>query len=421
ADERRQVLEQFNDTAAPYPFDVCLHELVEAQVARTPDAVAVVDGDHSLTFAGLNAAANRLAHHLRGRGVRPDDRVGICIERGWRMVVGLLAILKSGGAYVPMDPSYPSDRLAHMLGDSAPKVLLTERNLRPLLDGLHAACPMLDLDDPAPEWDTRPDSNPDPDEVGLTARHLAYVIYTSGSTGLPKGAMNEHRGIANRLLWMQDEYRIDAGDAVLQKTPFSFDVSVWEFFWPLLTGARLVMARPGGHKDPVYLAALVREQRITTMHFVPSMLHAFLEERSVAACASVLRRVMCSGEALRASAVARFHELLPGVELNNLYGPTEAAVDVTAWRCEPGAERISVPIGRPVANTRMYVLDAHGEPVPLGVTGELHIGGVQVGRGYLNREELTAERFLPDPFSSEPGARMYRTGDLGRWRTDGSI
>lgn len=421
ADERRQVLEQFNDTAAPYPFDVCLHELVEAQVARTPDAVAVVDGDHSLTFAGLNAAANRLAHHLRGQGVRPDDRVGICIERGWRMVVGLLAILKSGGAYVPMDPSYPSDRLAHMLGDSAPKVLLTERNLRPLLDGLHAACPMLDLDDPAPEWDTRPDSNPDPDEVGLTARHLAYVIYTSGSTGLPKGAMNEHRGIANRLLWMQDEYRIDAGDAVLQKTPFSFDVSVWEFFWPLLTGARLVMARPGGHKDPVYLAALVREQRVTTMHFVPSMLHAFLEERSVAACASVLRRVMCSGEALPASAVARFHELLPGVELNNLYGPTEAAVDVTAWRCEPGAERISVPIGRPVANTRMYVLDAHGEPVPLGVTGELHIGGVQVGRGYLNREELTAERFLPDPFSSEPGARMYRTGDLGRWRTDGSI
>ncbi|MFC3715268.1 amino acid adenylation domain-containing protein [Luteimonas soli] len=421
ADERRQVLEEFNDTTVAYPRDACLHALIEAQVARTPDAIAVAAEDRSLTFAELNAAANRLAHHLRSLGVRPDDRVGICIERGWRMVVGLLAILKSGGAYVPMDPSYPPDRLAHMLDDSAPKVLLTERKLRPLLGELQATCALLDLDDPAPAWEARPDSNPDPDEVGLTASHLAYMIYTSGSTGLPKGAMNEHRGIVNRLLWMQDEYRIDAGDAVLQKTPFSFDVSVWEFFWPLLTGARLVMARPEGHKDPAYLAALVREQRITTMHFVPSMLHAFLEERSAVGCASILRRVMCSGEALPASAVARFHELLPGVELHNLYGPTEAAVDVTAWRCEPGADRISVPIGRPVANTRMYVLDAHREPVPRGVTGELYIGGVQVGRGYLNRDELTAERFLPDPFSDEAGARMYRTGDLGRWRSDGSI
>ncbi len=421
AGERTQVLAQWNATAVAYPRDICLHALIEAQVARTPEAIAVVAGDRSLAFAELNAAANRLAHHLRALGVRPDDRVGICIERGWQMVVGLLAILKSGGAYVPMDPSYPPDRLVHMLGDSAPRVLLTERKLRPLLGELQAACALLDLDDPEPAWATRPDSNPDPEEVGLAAHHLAYVIYTSGSTGLPKGAMNEHRGIVNRLLWMQDAYRIDAGDAVLQKTPFSFDVSVWEFFWPLLTGARLVMARPEGHKDPAYLAALVREQSITTMHFVPSMLHAFLEEGSAAGCAPVLRRVMCSGEALSASAVNRFHQVLPGVELHNLYGPTEAAVDVTAWRCEPGADRTSVPIGRPVANTRMYVLDPHREPVPRGVAGELYIGGVQVGRGYLNRDELTAERFLPDPFAGEPGARMYRTGDLGRWRSDGSI
>jgi len=421
AGERRRLLEQWNDTGVAYPTDVCLHALIEAQVARTPEAIAVVAEDRTLAFAELNAEANRLAHHLRSMGVQPDDRVGICIERGWRMVVGLLAILKSSGAYVPLDPSYPSDRLAHMLGDSAPKVLLTERKLRPVLEELQAACPLLELDDPSPAWDACPDANPDVASVGLGAGHLAYMIYTSGSTGLPKGAMNEHRGIVNRLLWMQDEYRLDASDAVLQKTPFSFDVSVWEFFWPLLAGARLVMARPDGHKDPAYLSALIREQRITTMHFVPSMLHAFLEERSAPECAAALRRVMCSGEALPASAVARFHALLPGVELHNLYGPTEAAVDVTAWHCEPGDDRLIVPIGRPIANTRMYVLDPHLEPVPQGVTGELYIAGVQVGRGYLNRDELTAERFLVDPFVAGDHARMYRTGDLGRWLPDGSI
>src|SRR5690606_5718840 len=349
------------------------------------------------------------------------DRIGICVERGWRMVVGLLAILKSGGAYVPMDPAYPRERLAHMLGDSAPKVLLTERGLGALVEALQPACPCLALDEPAAAWDAAPDTDPDPAAVGLGADHLAYVIYTSGSTGLPKGAMNAHSGIVNRLLWMQDEYRLEAGDAVLQKTPFSFDVSVWEFFWPLLAGARLVMARPEGHKDPAYLAGLVQREGVTTMHFVPSMLHAFLEERSAADCAGVLRRVMCSGEALPASAVARFHERLPGVELHNLYGPTEAAVDVTAWPCEPGADRVSVPIGRPVANTRMYVLDPYQEPVPEGVVGELYIGGVQVGRGYLNRDALSAERFLPDPFSAADGASMYRTGDLGRWRADGAL
>ena len=419
-EERRHLLEGWNDTAVDYPQDQCLHTLIEAQVARTPHAPAVVAEDLELDFAELNRRANRLARHLRALGVRPDDRVGICVERGWRMVVGLLAILKSGGAYVPLDPAYPVDRLAHMLKDSAPKVLLTQSSLESLLRGLEAACPLLDLSADATPWDELPATDIPVAEIGLGARNLAYMIYTSGSTGLPKGAMNEHRGIVNRLLWMQDAYRLDSRDTVLQKTPFSFDVSVWEFFWPLMTGARLLMARPEGHKDPAYLSALIRGQQVTTMHFVPSMLHAFLEDDSAPSCAGALRQVMCSGEALPVSLAERFHERLPGVELHNLYGPTEAAVDVTAWTCVPGAEGLGIPIGRPIANTRMYVLDPYLEPVPQGVAGELYIGGVQVGRGYLNRDELTAERFVPDPFLGGD-ARMYRTGDLGRWMPDGNI
>ncbi|MBP5133471.1 amino acid adenylation domain-containing protein, partial [Pseudomonas protegens] len=252
--------------------------------------------------------------------------------------------------------------------------------------------------------------------------HLAYVIYTSGSTGQPKGAMNEHRAVVNRLLWMQAQYRLGTEDAVLQKTPFSFDVSVWEFFWPLFTGARLVMARPDGHKDPAYLRQVIRDERISTLHFVPSMLDVFLAYGDTRECAG-LRQVMCSGEALPGSLVRRFKQQLPQVALHNLYGPTEAAVDVTAWDCSgPLADTPDhTPIGKPIANTCIYLLDAQMQPVPLGVVGELYIGGVQVARGYLNREQLSAERFLKDPFSQEPGARLYRTGDLGRYQADGTI
>ena len=416
--ERRLLLEKFNDTAVDYPRDRCVHELFEAQAAKTPDAIAVAFEGDTLTFAELNARANRLAHHLRGMGVRPDDRVAVCADRSLEMVVALLATMKAGGAYVPMDPNYPVERLGYMLGDCKPSVLLTQQALTGLLAGIAHAAEVVVLDAPEATWSSLSDANPERAAAG--ARHLAYVIYTSGSTGNPKGAMNEHRGVVNRLLWMQDEYRLDAGDAVLQKTPFSFDVSVWEFFLPLLSGARLVMARPDGHKDPAYLAAAVREHGITTLHFVPSMLHAFLEHDDSPACGG-LKRVICSGEALPATLAADFHRKLPGVGLHNLYGPTEAAVDVTAWDCVPGDDRASVPIGHPIANTRMYVLDASAQPVPIGVAGELFIGGVQVGRGYLDRPQLTAERFLPDPFVREADARMYKTGDLGRWRADGNI
>ncbi|WP_417473049.1 amino acid adenylation domain-containing protein [Luteimonas mephitis] len=419
--ERRLVLEKFNDTQVDYPRDRCIQGLIEDQVRRTPDAIAVEHEGASLSFDVLNKAANRLAHHLHGLGVKPDDRIAVCAERSLDMVVGLLAVLKAGAAYVPLDPKYPADRLAYMLKDSRPSVLLTQRALEGTLAAIDPSVPQLVLDAAEPGWAGQPHTDPGIADTGMAATNLAYVIYTSGSTGMPKGAMNEHRGVVNRLLWMRDEYDIDGSDVILQKTPFSFDVSVWEFFLPLLSGARLVMARAEGHRDPAYLADIVQARGVTTLHFVPSMLHAFLEHADVARACAGVRRVICSGEALPASLVEAFRQKLPGVELHNLYGPTEAAVDVTAWDCSAGVAGAAVPIGRPVANTRIYILDGFGQPVPVGVSGEIFIGGVQVGRGYLGRDELTAERFLDDPFVREPGARMYKTGDLGRWRADGAI
>ncbi|MGB6030458.1 MAG: amino acid adenylation domain-containing protein, partial [Rhodanobacter sp.] len=418
--EQRKVLEKFNATHVDYPAGQCIHELIEAQVARTPQAIAVSHEGATLSYAGLNERANRLAHHLRASGVRPDQRVAICAERSLELVVGLLAILKAGAAYVPLDPEYPPERLAWMLQDCAPAMLLTQQALVSRLAPLAPAVPPLALDQAAPAWAECEASNPLAAANGLHDRHLAYVIYTSGSTGLPKGAMNEHRGVVNRLRWMQEMFAVDARDVVLQKTPCSFDVSVWEFFLPLMSGARLVMARPGGHRDPAYLADTIRREQVSTIHFVPSMLHAFLDHGDTAACAG-LKQVICSGEALPATLAAAFFRQLPDVGLHNLYGPTEAAVDVTAWACVAGDDASSIPIGRPVANTRIYILDGYGQPVPVGVAGEIFIGGVQVGRGYLNRETLTAERFVPDPFAHDADARMYKTGDLGRWRADGNI
>ncbi|MCB4216807.1 non-ribosomal peptide synthetase, partial [Serratia ureilytica] len=342
----------------------------------------------------------------------PDSRVAVCAERGLNMVTALFGILKAGGAYVPLDPAYPGERLQYILQDADPVLLLADAAGRAALG--EPATPQLALEAALPE--TLSAENPAP---RAQASHLAYVIYTSGSTGKPKGAMNEHRGVVNRLVWMQEAYGLTAADTVLQKTPFGFDVSVWEFFWPLMVGARLVMAKPEGHKDPDYLSRAIEEYGVTTLHFVPSMLQSFLaDEQAATRCGNVVR-VMCSGEALPAALVAEFYRRLPQAELHNLYGPTEAAVDVTAWHCSREADRVSVPIGRPIANTRIYLLDEHGQPVPLGAVGELYIGGVQVARGYLNRPDLTAERFLSDPFA--PGGRMYRTGDVARYLANGDI
>ncbi|HEY2292056.1 MAG TPA: amino acid adenylation domain-containing protein, partial [Thermoanaerobaculia bacterium] len=410
----RQLLREWNDTRTDYGAPVCLHQLIEAQVDRAPEAVAVVCEGSSLTYAELDRRASRLAHRLLRLGMQPDSPVGICAERSLELMVGLLAILKAGGAYVPLDPEYPRDRLAYMVDDAlaglAAPLLLTQGRLLPALPATGARIVL--LDETVEEPETRPRLRVDPDQI-------AYLIYTSGSTGRPKGVMNSHRGIFNRLLWMQETYRLDASDVVLQKTPASFDVSVWEFFWPLLTGARLVMARPGGHRDPAYLARVIQEEGVTTAHFVPSMLSLFLEAPEAGRCAS-LRRVVCSGEALSHELQQRFFSRLP-CELHNLYGPTEAAVDVTYWACRRDGGPPVVPIGWPVANTRIHLLDADLRPAPAGDPGELHIGGIQLARGYWRRPELTAERFVPDPGAAEPGGRLYKTGDLARHRPDGSV
>ncbi len=414
AEERRQVLVEWNHTQVDYPDHLTLHELFETQVQRTPEAVAVEFEGSQLCYRELNQRANQLAHYLRGMGVGPDTLVGVSMQRSLEMVVALYGVLKAGGAYVPIDPEYPRERVAFMLQDANVAVLLTQARLTGLLPSHNGRVVCVDG-----EWEriARQDvANPAREaEPG----HLAYMIYTSGSTGRPKGAMNTHRGICNRLLWMQDQYGLTEADKVLQKTPFSFDVSVWEFFWPLLAGARLVVAEPGGHRDPAYLAKLIGEQGITVLHFVPSMLRTFLEEPGVERCQS-LRHVICSGEALPYDLQGQFFRLLPS-QLHNLYGPTEAAVDVTHWTCRRDAERKVVPIGYPVVNTQVYILDPHLRPVPIGVPGELHIGGVQVGRGYHMRPELTAEKFIPDPFCGDPETRLYKTGDLCRWLSDGAI
>ncbi|QDG60168.1 non-ribosomal peptide synthetase [Pseudomonas sp. NIBRBAC000502773] len=411
-DEQQRLVHTWNQTAQAYPTERGIHHLIEDQVQRTPDAPALVFGATTLTYAQLDTRANQLAHALRDHGVGPDALVGICVERSIEMVIGLLAVLKAGGAYVPLDPEYPQERLAYMIEDSGIQLLLSQHSLLPLLpvEGIR----VMRLDQ-APGWlDAYSVAAP---AVDIHALNLAYVIYTSGSTGKPKGAGNSHRALVNRLCWMQQAYGLDASDAVLQKTPFSFDVSVWEFFWPLMTGARLVVAAPGEHREPARLIETIGEHGITTLHFVPSMLQAFIHEPDVQRCAS-LKRIVCSGEALPLDAQLQVFAKLPQAGLFNLYGPTEAAIDVTHWTCIDEG-RDAVPIGRPIANLGTYVLDAQLNPVPAGVAGELYLGGTGLARSYHRRPALTAERFVPSPFGD--GARLYRTGDRVRQRDDGVI
>ena len=411
--ERHRLLVEWNDTVTDYPTNKTLSDLFEEQVSRTPDAVALDFDGHQLTYAQLNGRANQLAHYLKSKGVGPEVLVGLFMDRSIEMVVGIYGVIKAGGAYVPIDPEYPGERIDYIIGDTDVPVILTQEHLAGQLTAdRERVC--LDSD-----WHTvsqSPEENP---ARTTTTENLAYVIYTSGSTGRPKGVMNEHGGIVNRLIWMQEEYQLTPEDRVLQKTPYSFDVSVWEFFWPLLFGARLVIAHPGGHRDSTYLINCIKDNRITTLHFVPSMLQLFLETPGVEQCTGI-KRVICSGEALSHDLQEAFFKRL-NAALHNLYGPTEAAVDVTYWACRPDSQRNTVPIGFPVANTSIYILDEHLKPVPTGCTGELHIGGIQVARGYLNRPELTAEKFIPDPFAADKGARLYKTGDLARYLPDGSI
>lgn len=413
-EERRQILVDWNNTYKDYSDEVCLHDLVERQAQQSPDAIAVVSREQELSYRELNERANQLANYLRKLSVAPEVIVGVAMERSIEMVVALLAILKAGGAYLPLDTDYPEQRLGMLVADSGVSVVLTQKHLVDRLSMCAARTIAIDAvqDEIVQESVSNPDKTSRPENV-------AYAIYTSGSTGKPKGVLNVHAGIVNRLLWMQDAYQLASSDRVLQKTPYTFDVSVWEFFWPLISGATLVVAEPGGHRDPQYLIDLIQRERITTLHFVPSMLQIFLEAIGMQDC-TTLKRVICSGEALPIEVQKRFFERSKA-ELHNLYGPTEAAVDVTAWKCIADWNASTVPIGQPIANMKIHILDRNFQPVPIGVAGELHIGGIGLARGYLNRPELTAEKFIPDPFGIVPTDRLYKTGDLARYRADGNI
>ncbi|MEV5716977.1 amino acid adenylation domain-containing protein [Amycolatopsis mediterranei] len=398
-----------------------LAELIAAQARRTPDSLAVRYGRERLTYAELADRVNRLARVLLARGVGPETVVAVAVPRSIDLVVALCAVHQAGGAYLPIDVDLPAARVDYQLDDAAPTAVVTTSEVLGILPERTRPTRIV-LDGPAVARELRGASGAEVTESergALGPANAAYVMYTSGSTGRPKGVVVPHEGIVNRLLWTQAEYPLDGADRVLQKTPVGFDVSVWEFFWPLATGAAICVARPGGHRDPQYLADVIREQGVTVVHFVPSMLGVFLDEPAAAECTG-LRRVICSGEALSADLRDRCHRTLPA-RLANLYGPTEASVDVTYWNCSLADEgdRV-VPIGHPVRNTRVHLLDDELDPVEAGATGELFIAGVQLARGYLGRPGLTAERFLPDPFGP-PGSRLYRTGDLARRRQDGAI
>jgi amino acid adenylation domain-containing protein len=394
-----------------------LSALFSAQAARNPGGTALWQEGQVLSYRELEARSNQLSHYLRGMGVCSGSLVGLCVERSFEMLTGILGILKAGGAYVPVDPEYPSGRIHYMCEDSgilSTGLLLTMSVHRGQLDAAGVSgyyC----LDELVEELSGYPVEEL---SSGPVASDAAYVIYTSGSTGRPKGVVNEHGAVVNRLLWAWEELGLGAGDRVLQKTTYCFDVSVWELLLPLLSGGTVVLARAGGQRDPYYLKELIAAASVSTLHFVPSMLPAFIEVLSAGDCGS-LRHVLCSGEALNASHVRQLQLLLPSAHIYNLYGPTEAAIDVSNWEAPAEFNDTRVPIGRAVANTQLYVLSDAGLLQPAGVPGELCIGGVQVARGYLNREELTQERFVADPFRD--GGRMYRSGDLVYWRADGQL
>jgi len=417
SDERRQVLYDFNATRAAYPSDALAHRLFEAQAQRTPQAIALAYEDQRLSYAELDRLANRLALHLVELGVGPDARVALCVDRGIEMVVGVLGTLKAGGAYVPVDPAYPPERLAYVLADCAPQAVLTQAGLRERLPALQAPVIALDEAMRAAAGDERPPGPPD--IAGLSPSNLAYLIYTSGSTGQPKGVMVEHRGLANYLHWASDYYagnrRIDA----VVSTPLAFDATVTSLYLPLLLGGTVTLLHSG-------LEAVELEQHLLAarepqlVKITPSHLTAIGQDLPDEGCPAHL--FVVGGEALPAATVARWRRVSPHARIVNEYGPTETVVGCSVYDTADLAQaQAGVPIGKPIGNTRIYLLDDAGRPVPVGAVGELNIGGAGVARGYWNRAELSAQRFVADPFSDEPDARMYRSGDLGRWLPDGNI
>ncbi|HKG81332.1 MAG TPA: amino acid adenylation domain-containing protein, partial [Pyrinomonadaceae bacterium] len=413
--ESRQLLVEWNQTHVSYPAHSSIHELFERQVERTPEAIALICEEQSLSYEELNGRANQLAHQLRTLGVGPEVLVGILMERSVEMVVSLLAVLKAGGAYVPLDPQYPAERISFMLAETAAPVLLTQKRFLERLpehDGI-TVCMDSDWKALADLWATHNLHNDG------ARNNAAYVIYTSGSTGKPKGVVVEHSSICNHLLWRQERYPLNAEDRFLHKASISFDIAVWEIFAPLISGARLVLAEPGGQQDAAYLVRVMADQQITMVHFGPAMLKEVLEEPELENCVS-LRDVFCGGESITLDLQRRFFERSKA-RLHHQYGPTETTVDVIIRECREDDERQHVPIGRPIANTEIYILDQQLHPVPVGVAAQLFVGAMPLARGYLNRPDLTAGKFVPHPFSDVPGSRLYSTGDQARYLANGEI
>jgi amino acid adenylation domain-containing protein len=412
--ERELVLHRFNETTVSYPHDALIHEIFSVQAQRAPDAVAVRSVDRYLTYAQMNRQANRIAHALQAHGVRPDDRVALCAERGIDLIVGALAILKSGGAYVPLDPHYPTERLSFMLADSAPIVVLGSKTFlgSPAISG-H---PAVALDEDIAQTQ----SESDPVVPGLTSRNLAYVIYTSGSTGQPKGVMIEHRSVL-RLVTNTTPVQIGPADCVVHCASPSFDATTWELWAPLLHGAQVLVIPQCVLMNPTALNQVLVQHAATAMFLTVALFHEYVDALEPAF--GQLRCLLAGGDSLNPVAAARLmSKAVRPDHFFNAYGPTETTTFATMFEVTSEAmDGRSVPIGRPIANTCVYILDPNLAPVPVGQSGEVYIGGPGVARGYLNRPELTAERFIADPFCTGTGARLYRSGDLGRWRDDGNI
>ncbi|THB65572.1 MAG: non-ribosomal peptide synthetase, partial [Gammaproteobacteria bacterium] len=410
-DEIEKQLYTWNDTEVVRENISCMQHLIEQQVEKTPGLVALIFEDQKMTYSDLNARANQLAAYLRNCGVGKNSLVGLCADRSFEMVIGILAIIKAGGAYVPIDPTYPRDRIRYIIDDSKVSIILTQGENCEVIK--NKGVDYLEIDK---SWGKISKFSEDNLSQINESSDLINVIYTSGSTGKPKGVMVPHSGIVNRILWMQEEYKLDRKDIVLQKTPYSFDVSVWEFFWPLMFGNKMVIAKPNGHKDPNYLADLIEKERVTTLHFVPSMLAVFLYADEIEEKCSSLKRVFCSGEALSFEHERRFFDRIKSSELHNLYGPTEASIDVSYWQCLPDNEDFVLPIGKPIANTQLYILDNSLKMLPIGVAGELFIGGAGLAHGYINKPELTEKKFVQNPFDKTGKSKLYKTGDLAKYR-----
>jgi amino acid adenylation domain-containing protein len=416
-EEKTQILLQANGTSADYDFQRCLHHLIEAQANQVPDRMAVsFEGEH-LSYGEMERKANQLANYLRGIGIRTGALVAVCMERSVEIVLALMGVLKAGAAYVPLDPEYPAERLAFMVGDSRAAVMLTQRRILSRISEINwSSCKTIFLDE---DWKVIARKRPRTALGKMPPELAAYMIYTSGSTGRPKGAIISHRAICNHMLWLQREFHIGAEDRVLHRTPFSFDPSVWEFFATMVTGGQLVMARPGGHRDPAYLVEAMQKHDVSLLHLVPSVLRLLVEQNGLSDCRT-LRHVFCGGEELPFDLQSRLFERTRA-ELTNLYGPTEATIVSTFWTCQRDGQEPVVRIGRPISNAKAYILDKFLAPVPSAVMAELYIGGAGVGRGYCGRPGLTAERFIPNHLSETPGDRLYKTGDLARFLPDGCI